>query len=99
MIVFDRAHFDAMTGADPALQAEVIALFQDQVQAWESALDDEQKWRDAAHTIKGSARGMGLWALAAACERAEGATESAAPRAGLRLALGEALAALATSQS
>jgi HPt (histidine-containing phosphotransfer) domain-containing protein len=93
MSVFDRAHFDAMTGADRALQKEVIGLFRDQVQAWESALHDGAKARDAAHMIKGSARGLGLWALATACEAVEagGAHETSAAAVA---ALHEALDAL-----
>jgi HPt (histidine-containing phosphotransfer) domain-containing protein len=97
MSVFDRAHFDAMTGGDRALQVEVIGLFRDQVGAWEQALFDDARRRDAAHTIKGSARGLGLWALARACEAAEIANGAGADeaRAAVVSALHEALAALA----
>jgi HPt (histidine-containing phosphotransfer) domain-containing protein len=98
MIVFDRAHFDAMTGGDRALQAEVISLFRDQAAAWARALADDAKARDAAHMIKGSAQGLGLWALAAACEAAETADAREARAAALG-ALHEALAALAAFES
>jgi HPt (histidine-containing phosphotransfer) domain-containing protein len=46
------------------------------------------------HTLKGSARGIGLSALAAACEAAETAEDSEAALADVRVALGEALTAL-----
>ncbi len=51
-------------------------------------------WREAVHTLKGSARGIGLNALAAACEAAETAEDSEAGLAGVRVALNEALGAL-----
>lgn len=100
MIVFDRAHFDVMTGGDRGLQVEVIGLFRDQAPAWEQALQDEASARDAAHMIKGSARGLGLWALAEACEHCEAADGSAAggARVALAAALREALAALAQEE-
>jgi HPt (histidine-containing phosphotransfer) domain-containing protein len=97
MQVFDTAHFDHMTGADRALQREVIDLFRAQVDGWEAAMADRAHWRDTVHTIKGSARGIGLSALAAACEAAEHASDLASADATLapvRAALSDALAAL-----
>lgn len=96
MTVLDRAHFDHMTGADRALQAEVAALFRMQADDWAAACDGAEGWRTAVHTLKGSARGIGLEALAAACESAERAAdnERAAALAQVRAALAEALAAL-----
>lgn len=95
MIVLDRAHFDHMTGADRALQLEVLGLFRGQVEVWRAAFSATQ-WRDAVHTMKGSARGIGLHALAAACEAAEQAGEAARADAldSVRAALLEALSAL-----
>lgn len=96
MLVFDRAHFDHMTGADRALQVEVLGLFRMQVDAWVAALGQDAGWRDAVHTMKGSARGIGLDRLAAACEAAETApdTENAAALVRVAAALDEALVAL-----
>jgi HPt (histidine-containing phosphotransfer) domain-containing protein len=102
---FDRAHFAMMTGGDAALQAEIVALFKVQAQLWSRLLIPDAPtatWTDAAHTAKGSARGLGLWRLAEACEEAErlgraGAVEGAMVAAALarvREALGEALGAL-----
>jgi HPt (histidine-containing phosphotransfer) domain-containing protein len=73
MTILDRAHFDAMTGGDGDLQLEIIGLFRGQVSAWNQMLTPDANWRDAAHTVKGSARGIGLWPLAQACEAAEAA--------------------------
>lgn len=93
MLVLNRTHFDDMTGADRALQLEVLGLFRAQVDGWRAAMADGAGWRDAVHTLKGSARGIGLDALAVACEAAEIADTEAALNA-VRAALGEALAAL-----
>jgi HPt (histidine-containing phosphotransfer) domain-containing protein len=93
MLVLDRAHFDHMTGADRALQIEVLGLFRIQVEGWGAAMASAD-WREAVHTLKGSARGIGLNALAAACEAAETAEDSEAALAEVRMALGQALAAL-----
>lgn len=96
MQVLDRAHFDHMTGADRVLQLEVLGLFRTQVEGWAAAIDAGAGWRDAVHTLKGSARGIGLSALAAACEGAENASEAerAAALARVRATLAEAVAAL-----
>lgn len=92
MLVLDRAHFQHMTGQDAGLQREVAELFRRQVAGWEAALAGGQDWRAAVHTLKGSARGIGLLRLAAACEAAE--AEGEAGLAGVQAALSEALAAL-----
>ena len=94
MLVFDRAHFDHMTGADRALQVEVLGLFRTQVEGWSASMASASGWREAVHTLKGSARGIGLNALAAACEAAETAEDSEAGLHDVRVALNEALSAL-----
>lgn len=96
MQVLDRAHFDHMTGGDRALQLEVLGLFRMQVDGWTSAFEAGADWRAAVHTMKGSARGIGLHALAAGCEAAEAAPDGdcTAALAQVRAALDEALAVL-----
>jgi HPt (histidine-containing phosphotransfer) domain-containing protein len=72
--VFDRDHFNAMTASDRALQIELIGLFRAQAVLWRRLLIPDapvHTWRDVAHSVKGAARGFGLWALAEACETAE----------------------------
>ena len=102
---FDRQHFAMMTGDDAALQAEIVAIFRVQAALWGRLLIPDAPtciWTDAAHTVKGSAKGLGLWRLAEACEDAEslgraGAVEGAPVKAVLsrvRHALDEALQAL-----
>jgi HPt (histidine-containing phosphotransfer) domain-containing protein len=105
LAAFDRAHFDRVTGGDCALQAEIKGLFGEQAAAWMAALSDAQAamsdtktLRDMAHTIKGSAAGIGLPALAAASDAVEiaakGAPDLAQKVVLLRGALDEALQAL-----
>ena len=96
MLVLDRTHFDHMTGADRALQIEVLGLFRMQVEGWRAAFTAEPGWRDAIHTMKGSARGIGFAALAAACEAAEAAPDgdTLTALAAVRTSLEEALTAL-----
>lgn len=93
-LILDRAHFDHMTGADRALQLEVLQLFRDQADGWRTGLAAAANWRDAAHTLKGSARGIGLTRLATACEAAETAADPGAALALVQAALTEALSAL-----
>jgi len=95
-MILDRAHFDMMTGGDRALQQEVLGLFRGQVEAWSAAFALDVGWRDAVHTMKGSARGIGLHALAQACESVEQApdAEVGAALQRVREALDEALRAL-----
>lgn len=94
--VLDRAHFDHMTSADRALQAEILGLFRMQTDGWSAALVAAQGWREALHTLKGSARGIGLHRLAAACESAEVISPEQRAKAltSVRAALDEALVAL-----
>ena len=70
----DLVHLARQTLGDVELEREVLSLFvvQSQVyllrlQAAENAAD----WKRAAHTLKGSARGIGAWQLAEAAEAAE----------------------------
>lgn len=103
--VLDPDHFSHMTGHDPALQGEILALFRGQAQLWRRLILPDapvQTWRDAVHSLKGSARGLGLWRLAAACADAEDATRALTPDnraiarelAAVQAALSEALDAL-----
>jgi HPt (histidine-containing phosphotransfer) domain-containing protein len=108
--IFDRQHFAHMTGDDRALQSEIIALFRGQAESWTQLLSPANPsavWRDGAHMMKGSARGLGLWALADACEAAEALGREVAPDAAqvepalarAREALAEALAVLAADEA
>ena len=76
--VIDRAHLDRMTSGDRDLQVEVLGLVREQASMWVRLLDpgnETADWLVAAHTIKGSARGIGAWELARICGAAEEAAK------------------------
>lgn len=94
--VFDRAQLDRYTMGDHALQTELFGLFFDEAEAqldhMEAALANgaPQAWRDAAHSMKGSAGSLGLIALREVVTRAEGSTPNAMLLSRTRSALREA---------
>ena len=74
--VLDRAHLALYSGGDAALEAELFGLLQGQIEAClarmsQAAPGADQVWRDAAHTLKGAARGVGAMQLGEACAAAE----------------------------
>ncbi|QUD88736.1 Hpt domain-containing protein [Phenylobacterium montanum] len=77
----DFAYLESYAGQDMAVVEEVLGLFREQAAIWLRLLDPVtpgDAWRDAAHTLKGAARGIGAGALAEACAAAELATGEAA---------------------
>ena len=52
MLVLDRAHFDHMTGADRALQLEVLGLFRMQVEGWRAAFGGQQWLSSFSHSLR-----------------------------------------------
>jgi HPt (histidine-containing phosphotransfer) domain-containing protein len=70
----DRAYLARFTLGNAALEREVLQLFADQVPLYVQALGaarSRKAWKDAAHTIKGSASAVGAWRLARFAEIAE----------------------------
>jgi HPt (histidine-containing phosphotransfer) domain-containing protein len=70
----DLAHLSRYTLGNSALQCEVLQLFAEQAPitlAQLSTAETQKAWRDAAHTLKGSARAVGAWSVAHCAERAE----------------------------
>jgi len=68
----DVSVLETFTQGDTALADEVLGLFQEQARLWSPLLDaSEPGWKDAVHTLKGSAAGVGARALADSCARAE----------------------------
>jgi HPt (histidine-containing phosphotransfer) domain-containing protein len=69
----DRAFLARFTRGDVAFEREVFALFcaQMPVNLQRLRAASGRQWRDAAHTIKGSAAAIGAFRLAAVAERAE----------------------------
>lgn len=89
--LIDRDHLFRMTLGDHGLEREVLALFERQVELLMARMGSVESSAVAAlaHTLKGSARGVGAWPMARAAE----AVETAAPAA--RAAAVAALAAAA----
>jgi HPt (histidine-containing phosphotransfer) domain-containing protein len=70
----DRAYLARFTSGNAALEREVLALFAAQVPVYLEQLQaarTRKAWRDAAHTIKGSASAVGARRLARFAEMAE----------------------------
>lgn len=70
----DFKYLEGYAGGDQQVVDEVLALFREQAAMWIRLLDPaaaHDAWRDAAHTLKGSALGVGAHDLAEACAAAE----------------------------
>lgn len=79
----DLVHLSKFTMGRRDLEAEILGLFRQQLavsldklaaaadMAGDDPSADEKAWKEAAHTLKGSARGVGAWALADATADAE----------------------------
>ncbi|GJE62477.1 Hpt domain-containing protein [Methylobacterium trifolii] len=98
----DRAHLDAQTFGDAELARELLALFSGQCRRILPALSDPGRdptgRADLAHTLKGSAAGVGAFSVMQACAeiesalRGEGEPPSAVHLADLGTAVAAALA-------
>lgn len=80
----DLVHLSRFTLGDAKLEHEVLQLFRVQAGIYLERLKtaaDPTGWREAAHTIKGSARGIGAWSVAEAAEAAEALEGPAGARA------------------
>src|SRR5262245_40434913 len=75
--VIDRAHLARMTLGDSRLEVEVLALFDRQATLLLARMTGAAPLAIAAfaHTLKGSARGIGMWRVAAAAEALEQAAQ------------------------
>ena len=70
----DLAHLHHYTAGDKALAREVLSVFCQQADSYCAQLrsaETQEDWKRAAHTLKGSARGIGAWAVASAAQAAE----------------------------
>ncbi len=95
----DREHLSRMTLGDDALEREVLALFERQVDLLMGRMSaaDPAAVAAFAHTLKGSARGVGAWSMVRAAEAVETALphERAAAVAALAAAADDARSAIA----
>jgi HPt (histidine-containing phosphotransfer) domain-containing protein len=70
----DLAYLARFTLGNSALEREVLQLFAEQTPLYLAALREarlRKAWREAAHSIKGSASAVGAWRLARSAEMAE----------------------------
>ena len=70
----DLVHLSRYTLGDRALEREVLELFSAQGSVYLERLrgaPSDMEWQHAAHSLKGSAKAIGAWRVASACERAE----------------------------
>lgn len=76
----DFTVLERMTGGDDGVTEEILGLFAQQAAIWSPLLDvREEGWRDAVHTLRGAAAGIGAEDLAATCAAAEAAEKADAP--------------------
>lgn len=70
----DLVHLSKYTFGDRALESELLGLFRAQAGLYVTRLESAatpKEWKDAAHSLKGSSRGLGAWALGDISEEAE----------------------------
>lgn len=70
----DLVHLSRQTLGDKNLECEVLELFRRQSVGTVAKLRDAQNaeaWRRAAHSLKGSARGIGAWPVANLADQIE----------------------------
>jgi len=90
----DFAFLESFAAGDQGVVDEVLALFREQARMWSAMLDPASEgWRDAVHTLKGTARDIGAHALGEVCQTAE--TEGPQRLEAVRDALDAALADIA----
>lgn len=85
--VIDYVHLRAQAADDLDVMREVLQLFMvhtEQVLEGLDAATDTKTWKELTHTLKGSARGVGAFAVAEAAALAESATLDKARIAAIR---------------
>lgn len=90
----DHEHLRRYTLGNRELEIEVLNLFAGQAPLTLEGLraaTSEHGWHVAAHTLKGSARAVGAWSIAAVAEEAEIAGLASANREALLSQLGQSI--------
>lgn len=93
----DMAHLENATFGDRALQREVLGLFETQAEKLMQTIraSGGKARAEAAHALKGAARGIGAFAVADEAEKVEQGDETAIERLALGItAAGKFAAAL-----
>ena len=93
--VIDDEHLGRMTLGDRSLEHEILAIFARQITLILNRIAgaEAEQMAAAAHTLLGSARGIGAWRVASAAERLESVASGAAAKADIDAALEELKAA------
>jgi HPt (histidine-containing phosphotransfer) domain-containing protein len=77
----DFGYLEDFAAGDEGVVDEVLELFRQQAALWSGMLDPSfEGWKDAVHTIKGAARGVGAFPLGEACAWAEAKGAVGLPR-------------------
>jgi HPt (histidine-containing phosphotransfer) domain-containing protein len=95
LLTIDEVHLERMTLGDRNLEREVLEIFARQTTMTLERIAGAGPARAAAaaHTLKGSARGIGAWRVAQAAERLEQAAAGAGDEAAMITAIAELEAA------
>src|SRR5271154_2668340 len=90
-LTIDEVHLERMTLGDRSLEREVLEIFARQTTLTLERIADSGPARAAAaaHTLKGSARGIGAWRVALAAERLEQAAAVKGDDSALSAAIAE----------
>jgi HPt (histidine-containing phosphotransfer) domain-containing protein len=90
-LTIDEVHLERMTLGDRSLEREVLEIFARQTTLTLERIADLGPARAAAaaHTLKGSARGIGAWRVALAAERLEEAAAGEGDEAAMLAAIAE----------
>ncbi|MCE9650741.1 MAG: Hpt domain-containing protein [Parvibaculum sp.] len=70
----DLVHLSKYTLGNRSLESELLGLFRAQAGVYIDRLESAataKEWKDAAHSLKGSSRGLGAWCLGDISEEAE----------------------------
>lgn len=91
----DMDHLEAATFGDRALQREVLGLFETQAEKLMQTIraSSGRARNEAAHALKGAARGIGAFAVADEAEKIEQGDEAAVERLALGIAAASKFAA------
>lgn len=93
----DLVHLSKYTLGNRTLENELLGLFRTQAGVYLARLadaSDDTEWKNAAHSLKGSARGLGAWALAELAEEAEKLLAAAEARPAIMVRIADAIAAV-----
>ena len=77
-VLVDLVHLSKYTLGDRSLECELLSLFRCQSGVYLQRLETAaslSEWREAAHSLKGSARGIGAWAVGDQAETIEQLSE------------------------